>query len=46
VKIDGVPLVRELTPEQVDHLQKNPSLYADPHAALTVLQMAAPGAPL
>ncbi|MEV4186008.1 hypothetical protein AB0J28_31745 [Streptosporangium canum] len=39
VKIDGVPLVRELTPEQVDHLQKNPRLYTDPRLALGVLDV-------
>ncbi|WP_203974679.1 hypothetical protein [Planotetraspora silvatica] len=37
VKIDGVPIVRELTPEQVEHLQKNPRLYGDPRLALGVL---------
>lgn len=40
VKIDGVPLVRELTPEQVEHLQKNPRLYSEPRLALTVLDVA------
>lgn len=39
VKIDGVPLVRELTPEQVEHLQKNPRLYTDPRLALGVLDV-------
>ncbi|WP_214106409.1 hypothetical protein [Acrocarpospora catenulata] len=37
VKVDGVPLVRQLTPEQVDHLQKNPRLYTDPRLALSIL---------
>ncbi|MGJ6967823.1 hypothetical protein ACSDR0_38525 [Streptosporangium sp. G11] len=39
VKIDGVPLVRELTPEQVEHLQRNPRLYTDPRLALNVLDV-------
>ncbi|MEU7857833.1 hypothetical protein [Nonomuraea sp. NPDC049141] len=37
VKVDGVPLVRELTPEQVEHLQRNPRLYTDPRLALGML---------
>jgi transcriptional regulator with XRE-family HTH domain len=37
LKVDGVPLVRELTPEQVEHLQKNPRLYTNPGLALAML---------
>jgi hypothetical protein len=29
VKTDGVLVVRELTPEQVEHMQKHPLLYLD-----------------
>ncbi|MFD1937584.1 MULTISPECIES: hypothetical protein [Nonomuraea] len=39
LKVDGVPLVRELTPEQVEHLQKNPRLYGDPRLALALLDV-------
>jgi hypothetical protein len=39
LKVDGVPLVRELTPQQVAHLQENPNLYRDPHAVLQVLHI-------
>ncbi|KAA9379649.1 hypothetical protein F5972_08325 [Microbispora cellulosiformans] len=38
VKVDGVPVVRELTPEQVQVLQENPSLFTDPRLALSRLQ--------
>ncbi|WP_170321342.1 AfsR/SARP family transcriptional regulator [Acrocarpospora pleiomorpha] len=39
VKVDGIPLVRQLTPDQVEHLQKNPRLYTDPKLALSVLDI-------
>ncbi|WP_432928212.1 hypothetical protein ACQPZZ_01515 [Microbispora sp. CA-135349] len=38
VKVDGVPVVRELTPEQVQVLQENPSLFTDPRLALSRLE--------
>ncbi|MFI7451386.1 hypothetical protein ACIBQX_28085 [Nonomuraea sp. NPDC049714] len=37
LKIDGVPLVRELSPEQVERLTKNPGLFTDPRRALQAL---------
>ncbi|MEU7900346.1 hypothetical protein AB0B45_46875 [Nonomuraea sp. NPDC049152] len=43
LKVDGVPLVRELTPEQVEHMQKNPQLYTDPQPALGVLDVGLTG---
>ncbi|GIH28660.1 hypothetical protein Aph01nite_69700 [Acrocarpospora phusangensis] len=34
IKIDGFPYIRELTPAQVDYLQANPGLQANPAQAL------------
>ncbi|MFI6538765.1 hypothetical protein ACIBHY_40370 [Nonomuraea sp. NPDC050547] len=39
VKVDGVPLVRELTPEQVARMQRNPSYFADPRLVLSKLEI-------
>ncbi|WP_219519508.1 hypothetical protein [Nonomuraea ceibae] len=38
LKIDGVPLVRELSPEQVDRMRRNPHLFTDPRLALQMLE--------
>ncbi|RJQ70993.1 hypothetical protein D5S17_28370 [Pseudonocardiaceae bacterium YIM PH 21723] len=41
IKIDGVPLVRNLTQHEIAHLQRNPQLIRDPAAVLGELQRAA-----
>ncbi|MFC0429963.1 hypothetical protein [Kutzneria buriramensis] len=41
IKVDGVPMVRNLTQLELAHLQRNPDLVRDPAACLSALQHAA-----
>jgi hypothetical protein len=38
IKVDGVPVVRNLTQVELTHLERNPALFRDPAAALHELQ--------
>jgi hypothetical protein len=38
IKVDGVPVVRNLTQIELGHLERNPALFRDPAAALHELQ--------
>ncbi|TCO43789.1 helix-turn-helix domain-containing protein [Actinocrispum wychmicini] len=41
IKVDGVPIVRNLTQAELNYLQRNPNLLRDPIACLDALQKAA-----
>lgn len=44
IKVDGVPLVRNLTQVELAFMERNPRLHADPAQCLKALQQAADAA--